>query len=274
LIATKDREELLVSRAVPAVLSQTRRPDILIIVDDGGGLQSATQKELVGLAEAQDVELLLLPNNRARGAAGAWNTGLTQLASRHHEGFVAFLDDDDEWDRHHIEVNLALADAAPIVVSGLRMRTVDRAIPRGLIGSLDDRAFLVGNPGWQGSNTFVSLDLLLAIGGFREGLLSLNDRDLAIRLLRHPRGEWRLTGRWTATWHVDTPGNLSEPRSDTKREGLRMFWRLYGHEMSALERRAFFQRAGKLFGIATAEIVGHEPERIPTAGIVGSERHA
>jgi glycosyltransferase involved in cell wall biosynthesis len=213
LIATRHREDLLVAQAVPSALGQTLSPALIVVVDDGEGLGESTQRTLHQLAAEHGVELILLDNERTPGAGGAWNTGLAHLSSRGHRGFVAILDDDDTWDESHLETNLRAASSASIVVSGLRLRIDGQVVPRPLVPQLDDRDFLVGNPGWQGSNTFVDLELLLNVGGFREGLQSLNDRDIAIRLLRHPDAVWRLTGRWTATWNADTPGNLSTPRS-------------------------------------------------------------
>jgi len=118
----------------------------------------------------------------------------------------------------------------------------------------------VGNPGWQGSNTFVDLALLRAAGGFTDGLRSLNDRDLALRLLRHTQARPALTGKWTATWTCDTAGALSEPRSAAKREGLRRFWAMYCLDMGAEEQSAFFERARSLFGILPQEITVAEGE--------------
>jgi len=270
LIATRSRDALLIERAVPAVLRQTRLPDTLVIVHDGPGLGRAARGSLEGLVGASGVELALLHNARTPGPGGAWNTGLAYLVEQGHRGLVAILDDDDVWDPDHVKVNLAHAEGVSIVVSGLRMLVGGRCLERPLLVDLDPRAFLVGNPGWQGSNTFVDLDLLVAAGGFREGMASLNDRDLAIRLLRHPRAAWRLTGRWTASWYADTPGNLSEARSEAKREGLRAFWGLYGDEMGPGERSSFFDRAERLFGFAVGEITAETAQVLPPLGFPGS----
>jgi hypothetical protein len=114
--------------------------------------------------------------------------------------------------------------------------------------------YLVGNPGWQGSNTFVSLPLIRKAGGFRGGLMSLNDRDLAIRLLRLSDTQPTQVARWTATWYADTPGALSSRGGKTKLVGLRQFWSLYGAEMTPAESHAFFTRAETLFGFNQKEI--------------------
>lgn len=266
LIATKDRAQLLLTRAFPSVLQQSCRPDMLVIVNDGAPLGAQVMDALSAGARDAGVALKLLTNTRAEGAGGAWNTGLDALGTLGYQGFVAILDDDDAWARAHIATNLKHAESANLVVSGLELHVAGRRRARPLIEHLDAREFLVGNPGWQGSNTFVDLDLLLSAGGFREGLVSLNDRDLAIRVLRHPTTRWRLTGEWTAIWYADTPGNLSSPRSTAKLDGLRAFWRIYGGEMRATEREAFFQRAERLFCFRADDITHWPPAPIPPLG--------
>ena len=268
LIATRDRPDLLVERAAASVFQQTLRPDKLVVVNDGAPLRASALDALTGAAERLSVELVMLSNMRAQGAAGAWNTGLSYLQSCEHHGFVAILDDDDAWDADHLEANFCAGYGAQIVISGLRMVVAGRVVERPLISALTPQDFLVGNPGWQGSNTFIDLALLLDVGGFREGLPSLNDRDLAYRLLLKAPDACRFTGRWTSTWFADTPGNLSSPLTHAKRDGLRAFWALYADAMSPKDQHAFFNRAHVLFGFSEHEIrvdgVGLPPLGFPT----------
>jgi glycosyltransferase involved in cell wall biosynthesis len=255
LVATRNRWELLLGRALPSIRRQTRAVHQVVVVNDGAPFDAEQRLALQHLLEP--VPLVVLENRRARGAAGAWNTGLEHLLASSREGFVALLDDDDTWEAAHVAENLRAAERerADIVVSGLRLviegEERERALPRGLVPG----DFLVGNPGWQGSNTFVSRRLWAAVGGFRDGLQSLNDRDLALRLLRVPGVRVAYTDQWTATWHLSSRGDaLSTPRSPAKISGLRWFWRLYGSEMSASQVEAFFARAEGLFSVRRAEI--------------------
>ena len=101
----------------------------------------------------------------------------------------------------------------------------------------------------------MKLQAILAARGFRDGLLSLNDRDLAIRLMRLQEVSVAYTDQWTAIWHMRTgEPSLSTPRSRAKIAGLRWFWRIYGNEMSDAESAAFFDRALRLFGVNALEI--------------------
>lgn len=269
LIATKNRDALLVERALSSVHHQTLVPNTLVVVNDGGPHDERVHQELRKLGQTMNV--VTVENQRTPGASGAWNTGLTELEQREHRGFVALLDDDDEWDPVHLEVNARAArdERANVVVAGLRLRQHGHDVPRPLLRGVRDRDFLVGNGGWQGSNTFVQLPHLLRVGGFREELRSLNDRDLAIRLLRHPDTRLALVGQWTATWHLGTPCCLSERGSSAKLAGLRSFWALYGNEMTPDEATAFFGRAMQYFDISEEQIAGVAASSGP-----GRSRHA
>jgi glycosyltransferase involved in cell wall biosynthesis len=228
---------------------------VVVIVNDGSRFSRNQRREIEALLSP--LPAVILKNTHVPGAAGAWNLGLAYLHGCHN-GFVALLDDDDEWDAGHLEINraAALRSGADVVVSGLR-RTVDGSeVPRPLVERLDARDFLVGNPGWQGSNTFVSMRRLAHVRGFRNGLASLNDRDLAVRVLRSPGVRTACTGEWTSTWHVSSSRTtLSTARSVAKISGLRWFWRIYGPEMSPDEASAFFQRADRCFGVLADEIL-------------------
>ena len=123
-------------------------------------------------------------------------------------------------------------------------------LPRQPLLSVERDDFLAGNPGWQGSNTFVRLSTLMRVGGFWNGLPSTNDRDLAVRLLSLPDLSVTFTGRMTATWYLDTqPDALSRRGGPEKRAGLQMFLQRHGHLMSDAVRNRFLMRARDLFGV-------------------------
>jgi glycosyltransferase involved in cell wall biosynthesis len=202
------------------------------------------------------IPIKVMCNLRRPGAAGAWNTGLEYLREIDFDGFVAILDDDDEWDNPHIALNLSKAKetGAELVVSGLRRVASGQVKHRELPVDLKDSDFLCGNPGLQGSNTFVSLRAMERAGGFTDGLPSLNDRDLAVRLLR-ASVQVAYTDQWTATWHHGIERQtLSSPRSLAKILGLQWFWRRYSGEMNEEEKVVYLERAYKCFGVTHEEV--------------------
>ena len=256
IIPTRADSDCLIERALESVLLQTLKASLVVIVGDCAGGAEFTKSVLQPYLKSSIC--VYLPNSRQPGYSGVVNTGLAHFAAKGFSGFVALLDDDDTWDPTHLEANWRAAQGtgADVVVSGLRMIRSGKIQPRDLPIDLNQSDFLVGNPGWQGSNTFVRLSAMLRVGGFREGMISCNDRDLAIRLLDDPSVSIAYTGEWTANWHFNDSGaSLSAQGSSSKRFGLAAFWRLYGSRMSALERTGFFRRAKAYFGFDEHEIV-------------------
>ncbi len=248
LIATRPRFDSLLHVALPSVCRQRRRADCLVIVSDH---RSFTREEELALrAMVGSMPLHLLVNRLSPGAAGTWNTGLEWLNQQGHCGHVAILDDDDEWDADHLaECVRASNQEADVVISGLRAVRQGVELPRKPLSHITRDDFLAGNPGWQGSNTFVKLSTLMRVGGFWNGLPSTNDRDLAVRLLSLPDLAVAFTGRMTATWNLGAqPDALSRPGSPEKREGLLMFLQRHGHLMNPEIRARFIERARVLFG--------------------------
>jgi hypothetical protein len=190
--------------------------------------------------------------------AGAWNCGLNFISAKWPDAYVAILDDDDVWSPNHLQVCWECAGKhgwPDVVVSGLRLCRDGENLPRPPPLELKIEDFLVGNPGWQGSNTFVLLETLLAAGCFTEGLASTNDRDLAIRILALPGVRVAFSGQHTATWNVDSNRVcLSSRGGAEKRQGLAQFLQLHAHRMTPAVREQYFRRAQQLFGLTRADI--------------------
>src|SRR5437899_2222014 len=85
LVATRDRAELLRTRAIPSILNQKRLPDRLLVVVDctKEELSEPALKDSAKSIQAQCATKLhatVLRNVRTRHrAAGAWNTGVDTL---------------------------------------------------------------------------------------------------------------------------------------------------------------------------------------------------
>jgi glycosyltransferase involved in cell wall biosynthesis len=256
LIATWPRIEHLRSSAIPSIARQVRMPDALVLVSDRKKLPDA---DLLSLqVTLPQLEICSLLNARLAGVAGAWNTGLHYINQRWPGAYVAMLDDDDAWDRDHLTtcMDAAARSGGPdVVVSGVRMRHAGKVIYRPPPEALSPDDFLVGNPGWQGSNTFAQIRTVLAAGGFTDGLTSCNDRDLAIRILSLPDVGVCYTGRFTATWNFNaSPDSLSRA-GPQKRAALRHFLAIHGHRMNEKIRRRFLNRCADLFGVVEEELV-------------------
>ena len=99
-----------VRRAVASVAAQTALPVELILVDDGSG--DETRSVLIELRNRHApgwVKLLLLDENV--GAASARNAGWDMATGR----YIAFLDADDSWHPHKLQLQYAFMLAEPEV---------------------------------------------------------------------------------------------------------------------------------------------------------------
>jgi len=105
LIPTYNREKLL-PRAIDSVINQTYKNWELIIVDDRS---TDNTKKLVEQYINGDKRIKYVVNKHKKGPAGARNQGLELAKGK----YIAFLDSDDEWLRHHLEDCICLFNKFP-----------------------------------------------------------------------------------------------------------------------------------------------------------------
>lgn len=256
VIATTPRLNNLLQYALPAINQQTCMPDCLLIVSDKRSLTKKEQAQIQSIVPKTPIQFLV--NNNIQGAAGSWNSAIKCAKEQFLECYVAILDDDDVWHSNHIEECLthSLNGDAYLVLSGMNVVidsiTVDSNIPGNLIA--DD--FLAGNPGWQGSNTFIKLSVLYNVGGFTDGLISSNDRDLAIRVLDSIDLHITYTGKVTVDWQCNQSLDaLSAPGSPQKLKGSAQFYLRYQHRMNEKIKNKFFMRLEDIFNISRTQLL-------------------
>jgi glycosyltransferase involved in cell wall biosynthesis len=93
-----------IGRAIDSLLAQTRRPDEILVIDDG----SPDDLPAALAAYGECVRLHRQPNG---GAASARNRGI-ELATGN---LIAFLDADDYWEPHKLERQLSILERHPEV---------------------------------------------------------------------------------------------------------------------------------------------------------------
>jgi hypothetical protein len=257
LIATKPRLDSLANVALPSIAGQNMATSVVYIVADSRAFTILERDNLSD--QFPSLNLQFLQNGNCPGAAGTWNTGLLEIEKRESNCYIAILDDDDIWDPEHLETcyfTAARNEWPDVVISGLRMLKNEIEITRPVIEKVFVDDFLVGNPGWQGSNTFVHINAFRRAGYFTDGLQSSNDRDLAIRLLSLPDIRVAFTKQFTSSWRLDAePDCLSRRRGPEKIAGLQQFIQLHGSKMSQSQFRQFADRCLALFGVTEEELL-------------------
>lgn len=98
--------ESFLAEALQSVLNQTLSPDEIIVVDDGSTDQSAQVVASLAASVALPIRYLHQEN---KGPAAARNRGIEQA----HGDVIAFLDADDLWDRHKLEIQLPRLKSNP-----------------------------------------------------------------------------------------------------------------------------------------------------------------
>jgi hypothetical protein len=185
--ATYRRPDLLQS-AVRSALSQTIRDIAVIVVDDGGGLP-----ELPDDPRLQACSLSV--NTGVLGVV--LNVGIRLTRS----SYVAFLDDDNEWEPEHLEVAIAALEAGqPEERPGLVYTALRRSFPDGrlmdVLSTPFDRRLLA-------HESFVDTNSLV-IRRFPGLHFSRIRRPIGVR----PREDWELVYRLSrrlSAKHVPIP---------------------------------------------------------------------
>lgn len=275
LIATRDRRDMLESRALDSIVQQTRQPDFLVLVEDTTDPHRPSTRRVVHKKAMPNTRFILLRNERRQGAAGAWNTGIDHLLRRVRDPkrvYLAVLDDDDRYDPSHIEWCLDRAgkrEVDMVTVPLMRHESLnDPGRRRKVPDQLRPGDFLVSSQHIQGSNLFLRLSTILAAGLFDEGQTSVTDRDLMIRVSELPNVKYRK--RATATVHhyaEPERARMSSPRSRTRCVGLTQFHRKWRTRMSEEQERSSRGRARDLFGwTEPPQPFDHRPERPAVPG--------
>lgn len=245
IVPTFRRPEFL-RRALASIANQTSLPCEVIVVDDDPSSLTATQ----ALAESSGLDnVRTARNHRTPGASGARNSGMDIARGE----FLAFLDDDDEWQprfvaqaaaccREHA-LDLLCVDVINCLPDGAERP--GKTAPEGL----QAEAFLTRNPGFLGSNVLIRRSCLIEVGGFDESLPSMNDIDLGWRLSQCQQLRYRPLHERLVRHHLHTGSRLSTPRSEAKRQGVRRFFELHAPHMTAAQRLTYRAKVLRLWGV-------------------------
>jgi glycosyltransferase involved in cell wall biosynthesis len=167
-----------IGAAIESVLSQSKPPDEIVVVDDG----SRDDTRAIANRFAPRVACITQRNS---GVAAARNRGVVATATE----WIAFLDADDLWRPHKLERQLHAAQTsqADVVLCDLGLIDLEgRQLPQQpRATSLDIEPLLLHRdeiPQGTSSTILVRRALFDEIGRYDEGLATMADWDLLIRL--------------------------------------------------------------------------------------------
>jgi glycosyltransferase involved in cell wall biosynthesis len=203
-----------VGRAVESVLSQTRRPEELIVVDDGSTDGTA---DVLRSRFGAGIRILIKPNG---GVASARNHGVAAAS----QPLVAFLDSDDVWMPKKLELQLKLMAEPGVVAcytdwaySKSPDKSAFRAIslpvsgptlvetPLRFVARLDGGAAMI-------QSMVVRRDVMQRIGGFDERMSIAEDTRAIYRLAFE--GRFAIVPEILFLWHLgEAENNLTQTHS-------------------------------------------------------------
>lgn len=258
IIATAfQRTDMLFHRSLQSVLKQSYLPAFIVIVDD-----NREQNEFIIISEKvknlenPNIYCIRNFNTKHVSGTGAWNSGIDFLCSKFsnlNSSYIAILDDDDEWDETYLEK----------CANAIRTRGIDntKAVFANLVrihkgfnifsdltyDNITIEGFLIGNPGVQGSNTFLHISSFLEMGGFDEGLQSCTDRDMMIQFLKNSDSNRIAIISETLVHHYAQSEYTVSSMHSSQWTGLDSFYRKYINYYSKKSLRESLLRAEKYF---------------------------
>ena len=170
--------EKTVKRCIESIMKQTVNPIEIIVVDDGSSDHTIDILETLQLK----CNYLKIVKQNHRGAQAARNLGILNATGT----YVAFLDSDDEWMPHMLEVCLTYINSGDennvLYSDGYKVKGGKRSIFKLPCVDGDVHSFLLQYPGPTFSSMMVKKDKLLQVGLLDENVLAYQEWDTAIKL--------------------------------------------------------------------------------------------
>ncbi len=174
IIPTCDRPPEFLKQAIDSVLSQSLAPSEIIVVDNG-------TRDADPTAIPEGVTLYRLPPRV--GPSRARNFGAAMAKS----SYLAFLDDDDWWDKNFINEawNILQSEGVNCVYGRKDISRNGCVEPYKCLSpeTLNIPTLLRRNPGTGGQNLLITKKLFWEVGGFDVKLRTSEDRSLALEIL-------------------------------------------------------------------------------------------
>ena len=224
-------------RALRSVFDQSVLPDEIIVVDDGSE-PPVDEAMLLGCPEG--TLLSVLRNDAPRGAQVARNRGVEASTS----DYVAFLDDDDEFDPGKIGALKGVLNSESDVIYHPALMTYDNERVVYVSNPSERITFsemLVSNQIGGTSMVCVRRAAFLNIGAFDERMPALQDYEAWLRCAKNNLKFLRIDYPYTIYHHVTTSGSISKSL-DKLEMAVEIIEQKYGDDIQELDADALRRR--------------------------------
>jgi glycosyltransferase involved in cell wall biosynthesis len=205
IIPTYSRPKHL-QRAIDSCLKQTYTNIEVIVVDDNNPETEfrAETESLMELFKNNGIKYIKHEYNK--NGAAARNTGIKNAKG----DYLAFLDDDDEWDKYKIEKQISIIDKAShigVVYCKALVKSFkgDVYLPiRGIIDGEHIAEYLFSNHGMMQTSTMLVNAKIAREVMFDEELIRHQDFDFVLRLIPKTKVHYIDEALVTINWHDNT----------------------------------------------------------------------
>ena len=188
VITTYKRPADIVKRAIMSIVNQTLKEWELIVVDDSpASFEGREEVKNTVLSFASKHNVRYIAHEKNIGACAARNTGLAAAKGE----YIAYLDDDDEWDPRKLELQLSLfekgGDDLALVYCSCYLQISDLTGKKSVVELGKHRGDVISeimkrNFAGGASNPMISVRCARAVNGFDVEMRAAQDYDFWSRL--------------------------------------------------------------------------------------------
>ncbi|AJQ99757.1 hypothetical protein F652_1768 [Enterobacteriaceae bacterium bta3-1] len=190
--------------AIKSVRSQLYKVRKIIVIDDNSSFTEENFFESLKINNIDPADIFFYQKNCNRGACHSRNLGVSFSESE----YVAFLDDDDEWEPEHIGalVDCFIDNSIALAYSGKKITNYKLNKIRKSLNIIPDdnqyESLIKRNYPGSTSSILVRKAVFSLVGGFDESLPAIQDYDFYLRLVKV--GKISSSGSFSLIYRDDT----------------------------------------------------------------------
>jgi teichuronic acid biosynthesis glycosyltransferase TuaG len=207
IVLTKDRNQFL-KKAINSIQLQKKKPIEILVLDNS---PSKTAKLLCS-ENKYSKKIKYFSLSKINNVAKLRNL----LAKKAKGNYLAFLDDDDYWQKNYLSESTKIIKKNNIEfiitnIAGVKNKKKNKHTSFKKRKPLNIKDFLIINPGVFCSNVIINRSIFLKLGGFDPKVSGSCDKDLIIRILEN-NISYKINDKYLVNYSLHTNQWSSNPR--------------------------------------------------------------